>query len=288
MRIEFLGTGGAITTPRPGCGCRVCAEALERGVPYSRTGPSLFVHGPDLLIDTPEESKQQLLRAGIGRVAACLFSHWHPDHVMGRRVLETMNVDFRSWPPETKRTTTTDVYLPEQVAADFRARLGGWEHLTYLEERLGVAKLHVVADGEAIELDGLTVRPFRLAEDYVYAFLLEGGGRRALVAMDETYGWEPPAEARGCDLAIVPMGICEHHPLTGERLIHAEHPVLRAEATFADTRALLPQLEAGAVLLSHVEEPNGLSYDDLLEVERLLAADGTPATFAYDTLVVEL
>lgn len=54
MRIEFLGTGGAITTPRPGCACRVCAEARVKGVPYSRTGPSVFIHGPDVLIDTPE------------------------------------------------------------------------------------------------------------------------------------------------------------------------------------------------------------------------------------------
>ena len=53
MQVEFLGAGGAITTPRPACTCRVCAEAREKGVPYSRTGPSLFVHGPDVLIDTP-------------------------------------------------------------------------------------------------------------------------------------------------------------------------------------------------------------------------------------------
>jgi phosphoribosyl 1,2-cyclic phosphate phosphodiesterase len=60
MRIEFLGSGGAITTPVFGCRCRVCTVARARGVPYSRTGPSVCVRGPDVLIDTPEEIKLQL------------------------------------------------------------------------------------------------------------------------------------------------------------------------------------------------------------------------------------
>jgi phosphoribosyl 1,2-cyclic phosphate phosphodiesterase len=85
MRIEFLGTGGAGTTPRPLCDCRVCVEARTKGVPYSRSGPSVFVHGPDLLIDTPEEIKSQLNRSQVTRVAAVTYSHWHPDHTAGRR-----------------------------------------------------------------------------------------------------------------------------------------------------------------------------------------------------------
>lgn len=102
MRIEILGSGSAITTPRPGCHCRVCSEARVRGIPYSRSGPSLFVHGPDVLIDTPEESKDQLNRSNISNLNACFFSHWHPDHVMGRRVWETQNADWRHWPRHNK------------------------------------------------------------------------------------------------------------------------------------------------------------------------------------------
>ncbi len=102
MRIEFLGTGGATTTPRPGCQCRVCIEARERGVPYSRSGPAVFVHGPDVLIDTPEEIKDQLNRAGIEHIEAGLYSHWHPDHTMGRRVWEALNFDGRNWPPSAQ------------------------------------------------------------------------------------------------------------------------------------------------------------------------------------------
>ena len=93
MRVEILGSGGAVTIPRPGCRCRVCVEARERGEPYARTGPSVFVHGPDVLIDTPEESKQQLNRSTVTRIGAGLYSHWHPDHTAGRRVWEARNFE---------------------------------------------------------------------------------------------------------------------------------------------------------------------------------------------------
>ena len=275
----MLGSGGALTTPRPGCACRVCVEARERGVPYSRTGPSFFLHGPDVLFDTPEESKHQLNRSRIGRVAACFYSHWHPDHVLGRRVFETLYADFRHWPRRQRGRTT--VYLPEQVARDFRTRLAGWDHLAFMAER-GWVEPVVLEDGQTVTLGTTEIRPFRLAQDYVYAFLLAEGGTRAVLAPDELHEWDPPAELRGLDLAVLPMGICELDPFTGERRIDAEHPILRFEATFPQTLSIVERLGARRVVLAHVEELDGLSYDDLLELGRRHAVE-----FAYDTMVLD-
>ena len=110
MRVEILGSRRRGHDPAarllvPGC----VSRRAEQGVPYSRTGPSVFVHGPDVLIDTPEEAKLQLNRSQVGRIAAGLYSHWHPDHTAGRRVWESRNFDFRSWP---RRFETTPVYVP--------------------------------------------------------------------------------------------------------------------------------------------------------------------------------
>jgi phosphoribosyl 1,2-cyclic phosphate phosphodiesterase len=286
MLVEILGSGGATTTPRPGCRCRVCLEARERGVPHARTGPSVFVHGPDVLFDTPEEARLQLDRAGIGEIAACFYSHWHPDHTMGRRVWETRNGDFRAWPPEAKQQLVTDVYLPQQVAADFRDRLGGMAHLEFMRDR-GWIRIHELSDGDVVELGEVRIRPFRLAEDYVYAFELVNRSTRVLLAMDELNGWTAPSDVRGCDLAVLPMGVCEHHPLTGDRRIDVEHPVLRYEATFAETLEIVRSLDAGRVVLHHIEELDGLTVEDLLSVERSLAAEDLHVTFAYDGMRVE-
>jgi phosphoribosyl 1,2-cyclic phosphate phosphodiesterase len=284
VRVEILGSGGATTTPRPGCACHVCVEAREKGVPYARTGPSVFVHGPNVVFDTPEEAKLQLDRAGVGDIRACFYSHWHPDHTLGRRVWETRNGDFRAWPREAKRPLVTDIYLAEQVAADHRRYLGGMAHLEFMQGR-GWVRVHELADGESVLVGGVEIRPFRLREDYVYAFELSEGGRRVLIAMDELNGWSPPDEVKGVDLAVLPMGICEFDVFTGERRIHPEHPVLLYEATFEETRAIVRELGADRVVLGHVEEIDGLTHDDL---QRLAPEYGANVTFAWDGLVVEV
>jgi phosphoribosyl 1,2-cyclic phosphate phosphodiesterase len=280
LQVEILGSGGANAIPRPQCACRVCVEAREKGVPYLRTGPSVFVHGPDVLIDTPEEAKQQLDRLNPRRLQAALYSHWHPDHTQGRRLFEARNGDWRTWPPELRRHDTTPVYLTEHVAADFRTYIGLWPHFEFMQDVQKTVELRVVPDDEPIVLDGATVTPIRLRQEYVDAFLFEGAERRALVVMDELKGWEPPPLGR-LDLAVLPLGIFALHPFTGERTIVAEHPVLRVEATYPETIEIARKLDTAQLVLSHVEHSDGLSHDDLL---RLGERDGWVT--AYDGLVL--
>jgi phosphoribosyl 1,2-cyclic phosphate phosphodiesterase len=278
VKVEILGSGGAVTIPRPGCGCRVCVEARERGVPYARTGPSVFVHGPDVLIDTPEESKQQLNRSQVTSIAAGLYSHWHPDHTAGRRVWESRNFDFRSFP---RRFETTPLYIPERVWADFEANYGLADQFRFME-RQGTVKVNVVADGGSFEVGETRITPVPLDAENAYAFLFEGVGKRVLVAMDETHGWAPPALGP-LDLAVLPIGVFEHHPYSGERLIPEEfcRPPVR-KTRYGQALEMVHALEPRNAVLIHVEEMDRLSHDELV---RLGAADGWEA--AYDGLVVE-
>src|SRR5439155_23431593 len=132
--------------------------------------------------DTPEESKEQLNRAGIEHVDPCFYSHGHPDHTAGRRLFESLNFDFRAWP--RRQFGVTDIYLPQQVAADFGTWLGLRAHFEFLEEQLRVVRVHELADGDTVELEGFSVRPFRLAEDYIYPFQPSAQCKRVHVALD--------------------------------------------------------------------------------------------------------
>lgn len=281
MKLEFLGSGGAFTTPRPGCFCDICQQARQFGLPYSRTGPGLFVHGPNVLIDTSEQIDQQLNRAGIGYIPACFYSHWHPDHTAGRRIWE-MNVDWRHWP---RQNQVTDIYLPAQVVADFAVQLGLTDNLNYMQ-RMGAIRVHHLAEGESVTRNGWTITPFPVAEAYVYAFLFTGEGKRVLIAPDELVGWQPPEFLQDVDLAVVPMGVVEFNVWSGERIIPVDHPVLQTEATFAQTLAMLRQMQPKSIIMTHIEEPDGLGYEDLLRLELKLQAEGYPLRFAYDTMLV--
>jgi phosphoribosyl 1,2-cyclic phosphate phosphodiesterase len=280
MEIEILGSGGCITTPVPGCRCKVCVEAREKGMPYSRTGPSIFLHGPDVLIDTPEEIKEQINRSRIQKIEAAFYSHWHPDHVAGLRVWETMNYDFRNYPAENR---VTDLYFPEQVALDFRERLGYWGHFLYLEH-IKVIRIHELKDGDTVTINGTRILPFRLKEGYVYAFLFDDGVSKVLIAPDDINGWEPPEFVKNVDLAVAPMGILEKDPFTNERKINENHPVLKSEATFEETLEIVKQINAKRTILTHIEEPDGISYDELKELEKALI--DLRIEFAYDNMLV--
>jgi phosphoribosyl 1,2-cyclic phosphate phosphodiesterase len=283
MKIEFLGTAGALSTPRAGCFCDICVEARAKGIPYSRTGPGVYIHDLNLLIDTSEQIDYQLNRAGIAHVDACFYSHWHPDHTAGRRIWE-MNIDWRHWP---RHNNPTDIYLPAQVAVDFGQRLGLEENLAYMQSQ-GAINLHRLAEGETVTLKGYRIKPFPVAETYVYAFLFEGEGKRVLIAPDELVGWQPPAFVQGVDLVILPMGIVEFNVWTGERRISETHPVLKTEATFRQTLDMLRRMQPKQAIMTHLEEADDLNYDDYVRLEVKMQAEGFPLRFAYDTMVVEV
>ncbi len=237
------------------------------------------MHGPDVLIDTPEESKLQLNRSQVGRVGAGLYSHWHPDHTAGRRVWESRNFDFRSWPA---RYETTPVYIPERVWGDFEANYGLADQFRFLE-RQGTVAVTRLGEGETLTIGEFLITPIPLEAENAFAFLFEGEGKRVLVAMDETHRWTPTALGP-LDLAVLPIGVFEHHPFTGERMIPEEFckpPVRKTRYGHAleQVRALAPR----RAVLSHIEEMDRVSHDELV---RLGAADGWEP--AWDGLVIEL
>src|SRR5713101_5242384 len=198
LELLFLGTGGADTTPRVGCLCRVCQEARRKQGRYVRNGPSLFLPGPSLLFDTPEDIAKSLEREKIHRVRRIIYTHWHPDHTMGRRVVEGLNLSIMR--PEARRVT--DVWLPTWVREDFRKRLALSDHLQFFE-RLGIVKVHEIAQGDALHVDGLRVRAFRMAQPGLTAFLLEHGRKRVVLAMDDTKGWLPGDDLLEPDLLVL-------------------------------------------------------------------------------------
>src|SRR5215510_7269942 len=82
MRLTLLGTGTSFGIPQIGCRCGVCRSTDPRDR-RGRTAALIDNGASRLLIDTPPELRLQLVREGVDRLDAVLYTHEHADHVNG-------------------------------------------------------------------------------------------------------------------------------------------------------------------------------------------------------------
>ena len=262
MEIVFLGTAGAETTPKVGCLCPVCQEARHKGGRFVRNGPSLLLTGASVLFDTPEDVDKSLEREGIHEVSHLVYTHWHPDHTAGRRVLEQLNMDWLN--PKARRIT--HVWLPTWVRDDFRKRHGLEDNLEYFE-RSGIARIHEVGEGERFQLDGLSVCPFRMAQPGLTAYVLERASRRLVFALDDAKDWKPSTEFLEPDLLVLETGWFERDP-KGRVIVPPGHSIRNEEASFEETLGIIDRINPRKAILTHIEQLWARSYEDYLELEK--------------------
>lgn len=81
-QMILLGTGTSVGVPCLGCSCEVCGSTDSHDK-RTRCAALLGLPEGNLLIDTPPDLRQQLLRERVGIVHAVLFTHEHADHLFG-------------------------------------------------------------------------------------------------------------------------------------------------------------------------------------------------------------
>ncbi len=84
MKITLLGTGDAVGTPKIGCFCPACLDALSGGK-SRRLRFSILIESPGgrVLIDTSPDLRWQLLKKRIASVDGVIWTHPHYDHYAG-------------------------------------------------------------------------------------------------------------------------------------------------------------------------------------------------------------
>jgi phosphoribosyl 1,2-cyclic phosphate phosphodiesterase len=87
--LVFLGTGTCVGVPAIGCDCPVCTSSDPKN-DRTRCGLAIGLPEGNLLIDTPPDLRQQLLRERIGIVHAVAYTHEHADHIFGLDDLRLM------------------------------------------------------------------------------------------------------------------------------------------------------------------------------------------------------
>lgn len=97
MKIVILGSGGGTEIPRPFCQCKICREAKEKGLPYSRNALAVYIEDIKALLETPEDISDSLTQWDIGNIDHIFLSHWHPDHTFGLRTVVQAYFDWNKF-----------------------------------------------------------------------------------------------------------------------------------------------------------------------------------------------
>lgn len=250
MQITFLGTGTSTGIPQIGCTCPVCTSTDPKDNRL-RTSVVVSVNGKNILIDCGPDFRQQVLRAGIGRIDAVLITHIHYDHTGGID-------DLRPYGGKH----TLPIYLEAPVAEGIRTRLPYCfgDHLYP-----GVPNIRLQEIGiEPFSIEDIEVTPIRVMHYKLPILGYRIGGlvyiTDALTIPDEEY-----AKMKQVDVLVI--NALRKQP-------HLSHQ------TLDEALRVIERVQPREAYLVHMSHHMGLTA----EVEKELPPH---VHFAYDGLVVE-
>ncbi|UCB61317.1 MAG: MBL fold metallo-hydrolase [Candidatus Bathyarchaeota archaeon] len=280
MELTILGSGGSTTIPRPGCNCRVCGEARIKGIPYARSGPSMFVNDAHLLFDTPEEIAAQLNRERIDTVNYVFYTHWHPDHTFGMRIVERMykfwlDMFVRGSKPRNKVRVCA---IPE-VMGDLKSmRYRGGSFFDYYEKS-DLIEIVELQDREELQIGNFIITPFKVHATYNTStvFLIQEQERRVIYAPCDVKPF--PEDPQLENLALLIIGSFHLEGALKEGIeIPLGNPLRQELFSPTELQDLATRLRAKRTIVTHIEEEWNRNYDEYRDLEKrynlLFAYDG--------------
>lgn len=277
MKMTILGSGGVALSPRPTCECRICREALLKGIPYARTGTSLFVHDSALLFDTPEEVRLQLTRERIKEVKHVILTHWHPDHTHGIRVLEQLNWNFATDQPFGE---PIKVYISEWQHQKLREHSCG-SFLDFYVKR-GMIELVYWEDRQPLVLEnGITITPYLVEYTKGFYYVIEQNNTKVIYSPCEYHHVVPDQTVRNVNIFIVHNLFWENPNISPRKRAPTD------EDTFEQMLGHADSFGVKDIILTHIEESFGLNHDELNAKMKQYYPDYNVVA-GYDGLIINL
>lgn len=280
MNVIILGSGGCVSTPRACCSCRVCTEARQKGFPYARTGCSLFVGDVNVLIDTPEDINASLNHSGIQKVEHILYSHCDPDHTMGMRVIEQLKMDWLADSLGKRPDNPIEVASLPAILADLKKQGTKYGSILEYYEARGLIKTKEI---RAFKKGGLVIELVPVdAQEHVTIFIISSNGKKIIYAPCDVKPFPTSEKFQGADVLIIGNTIVGDILKDGF-VLGEDNPLRKELFTLEEIDTIRKQYGIKEVIITHLEEDWGKSYDDYKDLEKELNL----IHFAYDGLNIQ-
>ncbi len=279
MNVIILGSGGCVSTPRPCCSCPVCTEARRKGFPYARTGCSLFIGDINVLIDTPEDINNALNHARIQQVEHILYSHCDPDHTMGMRVIEQLKMDWLAASVGKKPDHPIEVASLPVILEDLKKQGTAYGSALAYYEAKGLISMSGI---RSLKKKNILIELVPAnAQEHVTIFVISSHGKKIVYAPCDVKPF--PASDRFADADILIIG----NTIVGDVLkdgfvLDKDNPLRKELFTLDEIDGIRKQYGIKEVIITHLEEDWGKSYDDYRKLEKELHS----IRFAYDGMAI--
>lgn len=281
MNVIILGSGGCVSTPRACCNCRVCTEARAKGFPYARTGCSLFIEDANILIDTPEDINASLNNSDIQKVEYILYSHCDPDHTMGMRVIEQLKMDWLAVSIGKKLENPIGIISLPPILEDVKKQGTRYGSAVAYYEAKG---LIYTKESRAFQKDTILVELIPVDEhEHVAIFVISSNGKKIIYAPCDVKPFPKSEKFQNADVLIIGNTIVGDILKNGF-VLKEDNPLRKELFTLDEIDAIRNQYGIKEVIITHLEEDWGKSYDDYRELEKKLNL----IRFAYDGLKIQL
>lgn len=281
MNVIITGSGGCVSTPRACCNCRVCTQARLKGFPYARTGCSLFIEGANILIDTPEDINDSLNHAGIQNVEHILYSHCDPDHTMGMRVIEQLKMDWLAGSVGKKPDHPIEVVSLPAILEDIRQQGTKYGSMLAYYEAKGLV---YTTGTRVLEAGNIQIEMLPVDEqEHVTVFVISSDSKKIIYAPCDVKPFPKSDKFQGADVLIIGNTIVGD-VLKDGFVLQEDNPLRKELFTLDEIEEIREQYAAPEVIITHLEEDWGKSYDDYRELEK----EWKFIRFAYDGLKIPL
>lgn len=279
MKIKIIGSGGCVSLPKPLCQCKVCTEARTKGFPYARCGCSLYLEDGNLLIDTPEDIAHALNNADIKKVDYILYSHIDPDHTMGMRIMEQLRLNWLAYSIGIKCEDPIIVGALPPILQDLKCQ--GTKYGSALEyyESMSLVKTVAVT---GLDIGSIHIELVPVDDTCnVTVFVFIDGTTKVIYAPCDVKPFPVNEIFKDADYLIIGNTIIGE-VLKGGFILEHNNPLREELFVMDEIIKLKEKYNIRRVIITHIEEDWGKSYDDYLEIQKHLNG----IEFAYDGLEI--